>query len=303
MKCNDEVLQIIIGEKAYAITEKYQKVEYVKDLVQMLVSIAKKPKSISEMIQEADSITMIDRIYKNDSNQKLWFNALLNTQIFNNKKTMNCIEEWSHLCNLTNVDRILDMTATVKTEKTKKLALKCADNLCIEDLTIACTRYFFKHGLHNALHSDISTEITSLFNKSSESTMQALTKQILLLCLQSPHQVVDILLVECLKSTVYTTFLKEVFAITRDLLQIEQLLFSSLKKMLSTEYALNSDNITNYTALFNILFETNCITWEKFIDSYLLSYVEEHGNDLENLLQHFSLIKVSSSLHFLESTY
>lgn len=292
VKYDEEVLQIIIAEKAYAITEKYQKVESVKDLLQMLVSISKKPKTITEMIQEADNITMISKIYRNDLNQKQWFNALLNTQIMNDKKSMNCIEELSHLCDLTNVDRILDINAAFKTDKINELALKCANNLCVEDLTIACTRYFFKHGLHNALDKDISADITFLLNQSSNGSSDVLTKHILLLYLQNPHQVVDIMLMECLKSKMYSTLLRGVFGIMRDLLQVEQLLYTSLEKLLATDYVLSSDNITNYTTLFNILFETNCITWEKFIDTHLMSYLEDNSEDLEKLLPHYTFLKV-----------
>lgn len=258
----------------------------------MLVTIAKKPRTINQMIKEADTITIIQNVYKADSHQKLWFNALLNTQIFNDKKAINCIEECSHLCNLPDVDRILDLSQRAKTATAKKLALKCAENLNVTDLTVACTRYFFKYGLSSALHKDISPEITLLLNKTKEGDLDMLTKQILLLSLQNPPQVIDVLLAEALKSSLHFKLLRHTFEVIHELLQIEKLLITCIRKLLK-DFKPSNENTIHYSALFTMLFETNCLTWNNFIDNLVLPYFEEYSNDYDSLTQFFSLLNVS----------
>lgn len=58
----------------------------------MLSTIARKPKTITERILEADVPTIIKMVNGKDEHQKLWFRALLNNQVFSNPKIVECIE-------------------------------------------------------------------------------------------------------------------------------------------------------------------------------------------------------------------
>lgn len=60
----------------------------------MLKSIARKPKTIAERIQEADSSTIVKMVDDAGEHQILWFRALLNMQALSDVKVIECVERY-----------------------------------------------------------------------------------------------------------------------------------------------------------------------------------------------------------------
>lgn len=60
----------------------------------MLKSIARKPKTIAERIQEADSSMMVKMVDEAGEHQILWFRALLNMQLLSDVKVIECVERY-----------------------------------------------------------------------------------------------------------------------------------------------------------------------------------------------------------------
>lgn len=87
-------MQIVVATSAYLVVEKYQKNKLATELITMLKSIGRKPKTITERIQEADVSTIVKMVNDAGEHQILWFRALLNVQALSDVKVVECIERY-----------------------------------------------------------------------------------------------------------------------------------------------------------------------------------------------------------------
>ncbi|KAJ8933257.1 hypothetical protein NQ314_014138, partial [Rhamnusium bicolor] len=231
---DDQPLQSTISEKAYLVVEKYQKYEEAEELISMLNMIAKKPKTLAERIKEADISMLINKIYKNDQDQKSWFQALLNTPIFRNNEAVKCVDVWAHLCDENDVTRLLNLSIQSNNAEAKKLAIKCASTLNLEKLILVSIRHFYENKFKNILNEDIEPQLMVIFNKVNEMTNieDDFVKEISLLLLQNPKVVFAYLYNECLKNIFYTNCLRDTFSNIKEIAKIENIGADILKDVM-----------------------------------------------------------------------
>ncbi|KAJ8985405.1 hypothetical protein NQ317_017031 [Molorchus minor] len=186
---DDEPLQNIISEKAYLVVEKYQKYEEAKELLTMLVSMARKPKTLTEL-----------------KTRQVGFQALLNTEIFNNNKAVECVYTCAHMCTEDNVTRLLNLCIQTHNIEANKLAIKCASTLNLEKLILVITRHYYK-------------------NKFNQIPMQmtVLSKIFACCCYRILQFFFGFIYDECLKNVFYTTCLKDTFSVIKEIAEIDRI--------------------------------------------------------------------------------
>lgn len=270
----------------------------MKELIQILASVAQRPKSIGELIQEADQHTMICKVNLGGSHQHRWFAALLNTKIFENRNAINCVRKYSFLCNLDDVNRVLNICTEVNAPESKSLALKCASSLNAPDLIIACARFLYGHGLSKAItmNTNIEAELIILFNKAEEETSKSLLKPILLLFLQNPEVVTKYMLTEVIEGRSSWRLFIDIFKETKELLNVEGL-FSKLILETLQVFQLSSKNYINFMNFLNLLLYSECYTWNKLMSSILYPCIEKYKEDYEAITQIYIVMKASLCLY------
>lgn len=292
----DQQLQTLIASSAYLTIEKYQKYKPANELIQMLSTIARKPKSLQELLQHADARTMISMIEKCDGNQKQWFHALTNTHIFDSEESMACLEKYCYLCTQDDIDRLLNMSTNYSSPKTRKLTLKCVSYLPLNELIVVTTRYFHKFGIINNLDDgNIRSQLVLALNiiKNVNSINDSFTSKIVLLLLQNSQEVLKHLYQECLKNSVYSLCLKELFLAVKEIILIQSLAISTLTSVLKS-IEISSENTSQIVQLLNILLETDCITHEEFIGKMIVPFLEQflqegRLSDLQIMLSIFNV--------------
>lgn len=260
----------------------------------MLSTIARKPKSLQELVQQADATTMVAMIEKCDGNQQQWFHALTNTHIFDNQKSMECVEKYCYLCTQDDIDRILNMSTNYNNQQTRNLVLKCASSLPLKELTVVATRYFYKHGIINNLdNGNVRNQLVLLLNciKSVNGINDKVMSEVVLLLLQNPKEVLEYLYYECLKNSIYSLFLKEVFLTIKEIVVIHSLAVTTLAAFLK-QTEISNENTLQTIQLLNVLLETECITHEEFIEKCIVPSVEQY-------LQEQKYFEIQSLLYIL----
>lgn len=288
-------LQTAITSEAYFVIEKYQKYPPGQELIQVLANVARKPKSLQEIIQQADTTTIIKMVESGDANQKHWFEALMGTQVLGNESSRKCIEKHYNLCSQADVDRLLNMSGRHPNNDTKKLILKCVSNLPSNDLIPVITRYFRKFGINTALEDgNIKEQLILLLNKIKEGQGidDAFIKEVGLLLLQNPEEVLTHLYTECLKNSIYTSCLREVFEKIRQIVIIDNLAIIILNKVINDEIVVQ--NMQQLLLLLQMKIATGCVTYNKLIFDIILPtgtsfLAEEKYESLQNVLQIFNV--------------
>ncbi|XP_072394292.1 uncharacterized protein [Diabrotica undecimpunctata] len=253
---DDENLQMLISNKGYLVLERYQKLSESKDLVAVLGSLAKKPKSITEQIHEADIGKMINKINKMDRDQINWFKALIRTQIFENEESAKCVKKWHHLCDKEDVSQLLNWCVQKKTPQSVELTVKCLSTLDLEKLTAVATTYFYKNKFIKLQSSDVAKTLRSLLNKAKEDSdvENDLAKEILILFMQQPVIVLPFLYEECIKNSFYTNVLKKTFEVLKDIIKIDNIGVTTLLAVFDSQPP-NEHTINNCIQLFKQLME------------------------------------------------
>lgn len=235
----------------------------------MLAPIAQKPKTISEQILCADTPTIVSMINKGDANQKQWFQSLLNSQVFNNEESMECVERWANLCVLEDVTRLLSMALRAKNSKASKIAAKCAATLETDDLVLAITRYFHENGL-SSTEENIQQDLVVLFNKIEHKSQEdEFTKSLHLLLLKNPKQTLAFIFGECLKRSFCSKNLRTVFPTLIEVARIDEIGTKILIKVIS-ENELTTKNCKNYVIFLNVLIDVNFYKIEQILELFLL---------------------------------
>ncbi|XP_045462950.1 uncharacterized protein LOC123672734 isoform X1 [Harmonia axyridis] len=268
-------LQSYLAESAYSINVKYGNFKPAADLVQSLKPFAAKPKDIKELIHTADLDKIVLMVNRADENQKKWFQALLFSPFYSNKKAIECVYKWGQLCDEEDVSRILNQSASVKDEEPKKLALKCASLLSLEQLIVVVIRHFYKNGF--VILHDNHQELVLWFNKlkDSELVTEENNLELLLFILANPDFAVHFILTECIKSEFYISSLHSCFKKLKDIWKIHDICLNNLKRIM-TKTPPSLETSHSYTKLIQILYDINLITFEVFSSKIICPLLEEY---------------------------
>lgn len=291
-----------MSEKAYLVIQSYHKRHETAELVNMLGAIAKKPLSISELVQISDMPTIIKMINKEDCNQETWFRALFTTQVFKNKEALNCINRWAHLCNEDDVTLLLNLNTQINDEEFRKLIIKCAACLSLEKLMAVCTKHFYRNKFSHILDENIGPSITVLFNKLNENKLllDDLGKDIILLFFQNPLVFLTHIKSECLKNKFYTDCMIATFERVKEISKIDNVGVVTMKEVMTRPIS-DSKNIMNYAYIFLKLYEIGYFTLEDIILKILLPIIKQHNEEghLEEVLYVLQIITVKYCLVLL----
>lgn len=285
-----------MSEKAYEVIESYHKRNETAELVIMLGAIAKKPLSISELLQKSDTPTIIKMIDKADCNQEKWFRALFTTQVSKNKEALNCINRWAHLCNEDDVTLLLNLNTQSGNEELRKIIIKCSTCLSLDKLMAVCTKHFYRNKFSHVLDENIGPSITILFNKLNQNGLLSddLQKDIILLLLKNPLVFLTHIKSECAKNKFYTDCMSATFERIKEISKIDNIGVVSMKEVLN-EVTCNSQNITNYAYLFLKLREIGYFNLEDIILKILFPVIKQQSEEghLEEVLSLLQVITVS----------
>lgn len=280
---NGEPLQAAVSSAAYYVINKYEGHQPAKQLIMMMSTMARKPKTVQELIESADSTKMIQMIEKSDENQKQWFQALLRTQVFSNEKSIRCLEKYYKLCDESEVERILSFCRAKEIDDRKlNLVLKCASVIPLSSLVLVITRYFHNYGIHTALNKKSNKDkLVLLLNKMEDN--EHCKKEMLLLILQNLKEVLTDLYRECLKNSVYVNQLKSIFSEFKEIFVVGNASFICLEPLIIKETIL--ENHIQLTALLKTLLETECIKYDIVVNQVIMLH-------LENFLKHDEISSV-----------
>ncbi|XP_044257876.1 uncharacterized protein LOC123006969 [Tribolium madens] len=266
-----EPLQTSIAGKSYLFINKYQKNPLAKELIAMLGTIAQKPKTIDDLILQADVPTIISKINQVDSSQKQWFRALLNTQVLKCEKSIKCVEQWAHLCTVSDVTLLLDMGVLSKDPRAKKVVIQCASTLELNDLILVSTRHFHKNGIVSNFREDLRQDLVLFFNKIKDG--EVFSKELHLLLLQNPEQTLSWVFSECLKNTFYSENLIDVWPCLKEVLTIGDFGLNILKKEISGNFP-TDQTWKNHSELLNALIRAEIFSTEKIVTGVLLPLLQ-----------------------------
>lgn len=252
----------------------------------MLSTIARKPKSVQELIHVSDESKVIQMIEKGDENQKQWFQGLLRKQIFSDQKSIACVNKYYHLCTESDVERILSFCRGKEVDEYKlNVVLKCVSTIPLHRLVILITRYFRTYGNQIALNGKYNKDKLVLILNKMERNESDL-KEILLLLLQNLREVLSDFYRECIKNSVYSSHFKEVFVVFKEIFVIDNVALICLEALLTQEIIL--ENCEQLTALLKTLSETECIPYEMVIYNLIVSslkkFIEKNSVCLLNFM-------------------
>lgn len=286
-------LQRLVSEKAYLVIESYHKFNEASELISMLGAIAKKPLSLTELIQKSDLAIIIKMINKKDNDQVAWFRALFTTQVFKNKEALDCINRWAHLCGEDEVTLLLNLSVQTNKENFHKLIIKCASCLDVEKLLLVCTRHFYRNKFSHVLNANIGPSLTLIFNKLTENQflLDDLAKEVILLLLQNPMLVFTYINNECVRNKFYTDCLIDTFDKIKEISKIDSVGIVSMKEVLNKNIS-NSQNEANFAYLLKELYNIEYFTNEEIVLKILLPsmkqcYDERRLEELINVMQIF----------------
>ncbi|KAF5304347.1 hypothetical protein FQA39_LY09726 [Lamprigera yunnana] len=291
-------LQLIIAGEAYVAIEHLQKYKPGIELAQMLASIAKKPKTLSDKILEADVATIIMNVDRCDENQLHWFRALLNTNIFENKLIERCVSKWYKLCTPKDVLRVFQLSLT----KDKKLALKCATILNPDDLMTVVTKYFWGHS--GDWNLNIDKELTILFNKieNNQEIDKCRLIEIYLLLMQNREMVLHKLCTSCLSKSINVAHFKYIFHTIQKFVIINNFAKTYFIKLFQTNL-INDDNILAYKELINMVIKLEYFSEKVFVCDIIKPQLQNfyQSKNATSLLSTLKLLNlVSLKLQFGE---
>ncbi|XP_050293754.1 uncharacterized protein LOC126734257 [Anthonomus grandis grandis] len=263
----DEMLQMIIAEKAYNVVNKYKDNEKANTMITMLGSFARKPRTIAERIMDADNKTKIAMVDRHNEHQKLWFRSLVDGNIFDDPDVLSCIERWWQLCDKTVVQKMI-LISTPKERNHKDLIIKCTKNLTVSELMKYILIYIHKSDQHWC--ENISDQLTIFFNKIHGTVNEEDNRNLLLLILQNPKAFFKHFFLQSFKNSTKGDY---IFQMLKSISTLETAV-APLKETLS-ENKIFSGSLKNYLQLFETMINTEYHDWQFLAFQILLPYMEK----------------------------
>ncbi|XP_066154686.1 uncharacterized protein [Euwallacea fornicatus] len=273
-----QCLQIVIAEKAYLVSEKYLKHKEASELISMLSNIARKPKTIAELIQDADIPTIIHMVDEKDEHQMLWFRSLFNMSIFNVPAIVKCIERWYELIDDNTFAKMLSQPLP-KDPKHRQLIIKCALHMPLENLTKVLTTYFIRDKFE--WKEDITEQLITTFNQLHDNITDKELGDMLLLLLQNAAEFFRHLYLAGFKRS---SNLVRIFEFLKEISKVEQIGVNVLMDVLHISPP-SSENVTNYVQLFRVLLNTQYFSWNFMVHNIIFSLLKQYQN--EDTLEEF----------------
>ncbi|KAL1514299.1 hypothetical protein ABEB36_003578 [Hypothenemus hampei] len=277
---NEDNLQAVISGRGYEVIEKYQELDMASELVGMLKTISRKPKTIAERILEADVASIIKMVNKCDEHQKFWFKALIKKNVFSDEEIVDCLDRWYNLSDIETVEVLLKLRP--KTSKHKKLVFKCASVLTLEDLKKVLIFYLYAERWH--WNDNIVDQLVPLFNQINGNLTVEKQKDLIELILQNPSQFIQHLFQNAFR---HSQELKDIFKLLKEQSEIGLKFLIELFK----ENPISGQNFSNYIQFINCIIETEFYSWPFLVEQVFLPLIkksEKNSEELKFLTQIFS---------------
>ncbi|XP_065171157.1 LOW QUALITY PROTEIN: uncharacterized protein [Atheta coriaria] len=296
---DDLPFQYAIGTEAYRVVEKYAKVKPAAELISLLTCMAKKPKSLSEIISGASVTSIVNHINDADEHQRRWFAALVRkSDIFDIPTSRECLQRWSALCTLDEVLSILEL-AMSKDESCKRLAIKCAAHLSVPNLSTLIARSFWIDQPWKTYIelTSVQPQLTLLLNKMQNGCNEELIRNIQLLLLENPQEVIEILFRECIKTEVYVKWLEDVFRAIKNVISMNFIPLMKLEQIIKTLDELKENEQSSITQLMHMLIRTECTEVNHlftYVFKPLILSAQDNNENLDVILQILKSLPVES---------
>ncbi|XP_060536372.1 uncharacterized protein LOC132708215 [Cylas formicarius] len=287
VKYEDQPLQLIVAGRAYLVIEKYRNIDLATELISMLSTIAKKPKTINQLIDEADLSTIISKVSKADAHQHKWFKALLKYNIFHDDNAWQCVEQWYHLCDETDFKKLLNQPVGDNKSRYRNIIQKCASNLSSE---------FLKRTLIGELwhkdfqwHEDTQDRLVLTFNRMEAQLKETDLKDLLLLLFENVSLFFRHLYLVTFNGSQISS---QVFNLTADIASINNVGLENIK-VLFGENQPTDQNVSGYVKLFEAINSCGSFSWDTIILDILLPFLQKYRSDkaLDTLCSCLQLLK------------
>lgn len=281
-------MQICLAEKAYYVMEKLAHIREAKELLNILKSMAKPPKTLEEKINMADISKIVLHINKADANQLMWFRALFKFKIFHEPKALKCLNKWSHLCTTEDVKQLLSLAAPLRSGDINNHIIKCAAHFDSDTLLELILQYHSNNNFKNSFETDTFKEQVKLLLNKIHAESEDFTKDLLIMCLQNTPYLFSQLYGECIKSLLFTNCLESFFKTTQYLAMLNNLGLNSMSSLIK-ECKPNDNNIAHYKKLIALLLSLNVFSQENlllklFYPVLLESYKTKNYDDVNAIL-------------------
>ncbi|RZB39771.1 uncharacterized protein BDFB_006775, partial [Asbolus verrucosus] len=193
------------------------------------------------------------------------------------------------LIGIEDVSRLLNMSTHTKDIEAKKMVIKCASTLELDELIMVTTRHFYQNGINNNLSDDIQQQAVLLFNKIKDKSVgEEFSKELHLLLLQNPEQTLSFMFSECIKNTFYVYNLKNIFPSIREIASVNSTGINALNKEIASNTP-NEQNCKNYIELLNALVEVNFYTVEVVVAAIILPLLQKSFSEKDYELLKYGL--------------
>uniref|UniRef100_A0A1Y1M910 Uncharacterized protein n=1 Tax=Photinus pyralis TaxID=7054 RepID=A0A1Y1M910_PHOPY len=242
-------LQLVVAEESFCTIDHLKNYEPAACLIDILSTIARKPKPLNDKVLEADLSDIIFQINRGDENQLVWFRALINTQLFKDENAVKCLKKWYHLCTADDVLHLLDHSSS---SDDRAVVLKCANALNVSDLKNVIIKHFWKHT--NIWKENIGDEFTMFLNKFDHSDDIRETKRMLLFSLQNREYMLQTLYEKCLMKRTNINKYKIIFNEIKDIMDVNSFSTTIFANIMQSNLP-KDENIVCYRELLSILLE------------------------------------------------
>ncbi|KAF5280127.1 hypothetical protein FQR65_LT15076 [Abscondita terminalis] len=293
-------LQLIVAGEAYNCIEHLQKFSPGTTLVQMLSTIAKKPMTLAEKIQNADLETIINNVNSNKENQRKWFCALINNYDFDKKVAVKCLNKWHHLCTPEDISILLPLGSNA--DDSRILLLKCTSTLKMDDLKSVIFKYFRDYS--DDWNVNITNDLILLFNKMQSDTEidDGTLKQIYLLLIQNRKMFLRTLYTNCLNTVVNVKNFKSVFSHIKDIIEINYVAKNIFLEVFENNFVCD-ENIIAYKELLNVLTDLKYLTCQVVLSKVFLPQLKklQEAGAFSSLCSTLRVLNIISLKYMLDS--
>lgn len=123
---------------------------------------------------------------------------------------MECLKNWSQLCTVEDMKRILDMSMNNNETVVNEIVMKCMAHFSLNDLKIILSRLFYQKGFSQSFETADFKENFKLKLNQIQMGESDFVRDLLLLFLQNSTFVLTELYMECLQCGAFTQCLAKV---------------------------------------------------------------------------------------------